>query len=363
MEEDLSNFIIVWSLILVSTCYCYGISKLAPKGTIRFFMFLPVICLFLLLPLNIKSINLVVPTAFFVTWLTTFKLLLLVFGTGPLSNPSLSLFHFVLISCLPIKLQQQPISPKKSSKKSRNKEDFNPTNNTCKIGLKPFLDLAEKGLILIFLMFLGFHKDKIPRDIVLFLICFYVYIAMELLLGVSAIIGQFLLKTKVDLPFNQPYFSTSLQDFWGYRWNRVSSNILRTVVFDPIKSQTSRVMDQKWAAALALLATFMVSDLMHEIIFYYIGRVRFGWGTTLFFLIQGLCVVIESTIKRKIDAKWQLPQVIMGPLVFGFVICMFMWIALPELLAHKVDDRALEEYVALGGFVRDLGVTWSEIGY
>ncbi|KAI3456533.1 hypothetical protein Pfo_013196 [Paulownia fortunei] len=382
MEGEMNNFMMVWSSILMSACYCYGISKLVPKGTIRFFMFLPVLCLFLLLPLYLNSVNLVVPTAFFATWLTTFKLLLLVFGTGPLSYPSLSLFHFVLIFCLPIKLQQAtspkspPLKDKKPPKKTWNKENLdksllndqkgghqNPNSNTYKICLRSLLHIAKKGLIFILLIGLGSYKDKFPRDILWFLICIYTYIGIEVLLGVIAIIGQVLLGAEVEPPFDEPYLSTSLQDFWGRRWNRVASSSLRSAVFDPTRHHTSRVLGRKWAAILALLVTFVVSDLMHEIIFYYLGRVRSGWGTPLFFLVQGLCVVIESMLKRKIDARWRLPQIIMGPLIFGFVICTFMWLVLPELLEHNVDDRALDEYAAVGAFVMDLGLAWSKMGY
>ncbi|GFP96474.1 acyl-coa--sterol o-acyltransferase 1 [Phtheirospermum japonicum] len=344
MDEEIINFIKVWSSVHMSACYCYGISKLVPKGTTRFFMFLPVLCLFVLLPLNLTKVNLILPTAFSVTWLATFKVLLLAFGTGPLSSPSFSLFQFVLIFSLPIKLQR-----------ARRKSHKN--------GLRSILQKAKKFSIMIFLVFLGFHKHRLPRDIVLFLSCFFVCTGLEMGLKAAAVIGRLLLDMQVEPPFDGPYQSTSFQDFWGRRWNCVASSSLRSTVFDPTLHYTSQVLGRKWANIVALLATFVVSDLMHEIIYYYLGRVRPGWGTLSFFLVQGLCVAIESTFKRKIGSNWQLPQVIVGPLIFVFVICTYMWLGFTELMEHNVVDRALEEYAAVGTFVINLVLAWVKMGY
>lgn len=343
IEEEINNFIMVWGTVVMSSCYCYGTTKLVPKGTIRLLMFLPVLCLFFILPLYLNTVTLCVPTALFVTWLASFKLLLLVFDTGPLSIPSLSLSHFVIISCLPIKLQTN-------------------TNTGCiKIDLCFVIHYATKGLVFIFLTILGYFKDKFPQKLVVFLICIYVYLALEICLVVVAVMAQVLLGMGVDRPFDHPYLATSFQDFWGRRWNRVCANSLKYTIFYPILNSTSRVMGRKWAAILALVVTFVVSDVMHEIIFYYLGRVRMGWGIPIFFIFQGICVAIESMLKKKIDGKWRLPQRIMGPLIFVFLVRTFMWLALPDLLELKVDDKVLEEYAALAAFVKDLGLAWTEL--
>ncbi|KAL3820796.1 hypothetical protein ACJIZ3_006701 [Penstemon smallii] len=365
MESEISNFIMVWSSVFLSVCYCYGVAKVVPKGTIRLFLFLPVLCLFFILPLNLNSVNLGTPTVFFITWLATFKLLLLVFDNGPLSDPSLSMFHFVFITCFPV-IPQQCTNPESSSikqenppKKTRNKDNLK--KNV--VGLRSPLHFAKKGLILLFLIGLGSFKDKIPGDIVLFLICMFIYIGLDVMLGVVAIIGQILLQTEFELAFNDPFLSTSLQDFWGHRWNRVTSTTLRAAVFRPTFYHVNQAVGQKCAAALALMGSFLVSALMHEILFYYLGRVRPTWSTTLFFFIHGILLIVESVVKNKVDAKWQLPPVIIGPLIFVFVICTFMWMPLQELLEYDVDKRALEEYAAVGVFVMDLSKAFCDVGH
>ncbi|XP_047958327.1 long-chain-alcohol O-fatty-acyltransferase-like [Salvia hispanica] len=345
MKEEVNNFIMVCFTIVISSCYCYVTTKLVRKGIIRFLLFFPVLYLLYNLPLYLKALIFNVPIAFFVIWLTPFKLLQLVFDTGPLSDPSLSFLHFVIISCFPIKIHQKPTSPKKP----------NGPNHTLTINI-PFLKhYAIKGFIFLFLTILGYFKHIVPQMLKSFLICIYCYLALEISLVVFAVIARILLGIDTDHPFDHPYLSTSFQDFWGRRWNRVASSCLKSTIFYPILDRASRILGRKWAAVVALVVTFVVSDVMHEIIFYYMDRVRFGWGLPTLFIFQGICVVIESTIKKKIKAKWRLPQRVIGPLIFVFNVISFMWLILPELLEHRVDDRVLGEYVALAEYIR----TWA----
>ncbi|CAI9787851.1 unnamed protein product [Fraxinus pennsylvanica] len=367
MEGEIKNFIMVWSSVILSVCYCYAIAKLTAKGTTRLCMFMPAICLFFVLPMNLNSVNLGCATAFFVTWLTNSKLLLLAFGTGPLSNPSLSLSHFVVISCLPVVIQHQPTTLKSSindenSENSRvNGEHMNP-NMHRKNSVKSLLHYGKKVLFLIFLLILNLYRHKFHRDLTAFMVCLFTVVGLEVILGVAAVIGQFLLRTEVEPPFNDPYFASSLKDFWGRRWNRVSSNTLRLVVFHPILKKSSMIIGPNLAVTLALLGTFVVSALMHEIIFYYIGRVTPRWGTTSFFLMQGLCLIVENNLREKISVKWRVPRLITGPLVFGFVVYTFMRLVLPELLEYNVDERAIAEYAAVVDFVKDASLYWGKFG-
>ncbi|GMI86643.1 hypothetical protein HRI_002333600 [Hibiscus trionum] len=76
-EQEINNFTKLWLCIITSLCYCYSIvkTKIIPKGTARLLCFLPVICLFLSVPLNLSSLHLGGTTAFFIAWLANFKLL------------------------------------------------------------------------------------------------------------------------------------------------------------------------------------------------------------------------------------------------------------------------------------------------
>ncbi|KAL3519382.1 hypothetical protein ACH5RR_017531 [Cinchona calisaya] len=368
MEGEIGNFIRVWASVFASVFYCYAVARIVAKGFIRLVMFFPVVHLFLVLPFTLTSVHLGCPTLFFISWLANFKLLLLAFGNGPLSEPSLSMGRFVILACFPVKVQenQNPSQPKSESRRlngSPIKEEAHSSPKYYNSGLRKLSYFAREGLILAFLLRLGHWRKHVNPNIFLFCICMYVYIGLDLMLGIVASIGQFLLGIELEIPFNAPYLSTSLKDFWGQRWNRMASDILRSVVFGPIFKYSSRKVGLKWALIQALLATFLVSAMMHELILYYLGRTRPKCGTTLFFLIHGILLVVEAALKKKFNAKWALPQLITGPLIFGFMILTFVWLILPEVLEYEVDARALEEYDALGQFLKDLGIFLKESCY
>ena len=82
-----------------------------------------------------------------------------------------------------------------------------------------------------------------------------------------------------------PIASTSLGDFWGRRWNRIVSGMLREVVFFPLSRRAG--------SKVALLAVFLYSGLYHEV-FSFVARSGYG-GPTLYFLVQYLGVAIENS--------------------------------------------------------------------
>ncbi len=85
--------------------------------------------------------------------------------------------------------------------------------------------------------------------------------------------------------WDNPPAATSLADFWGNRWNRIFSGFGRDMLFLPL----ARVA----GARAASLAVFVFSGLVHE--WAWSMSVRSGYGgPTLYFLIQGLLVQVES---------------------------------------------------------------------
>ena len=112
-QDELKNLGKVWLSIFVSLIYCYVIGKITPKGFTRLVPILPVISLFLILPLNLTSIHFYGFTAFFIAWLANFKLLVFAFGKPPLSfDHPISYPLFIVVSCLPIKIQPPKSTPK-----------------------------------------------------------------------------------------------------------------------------------------------------------------------------------------------------------------------------------------------------------
>ncbi|KAF5734443.1 hypothetical protein HS088_TW16G00892 [Tripterygium wilfordii] len=273
-------------------------------------------------------------TSFFITWLANFKLLLFSFGQGPLaSDPSISLPLFVAVACLPIKLQQNP------SQKSPLKPRESPSN------------YAIKGLILVLMIKIYDYRDYMHPKMVLVLYGLHTYFGLEIILAMGAAMARTMTGLELEPQFNEPYLSTSLQDFWGKRWNLMVPSILRPTVYLPTIKACSRVIGRKWAPLPAVFATFVVSGIMHELIFYYLGRMRPTWEVMGFFLVHGLCLTAEIALKKAIDGRWRLHGLISGGLTIGFVVTTSVWIFLPCLSKSQIDVRSLEEYALIGAFI------------
>lgn len=347
MDGEISNFMKVWLLIFASSCCCYAISKTVPKGITRFLFVLPIVCVFLYLPLNLSSVHLGGTTAFFVAWLANFKLLLFAFGKGPLSShASISLASFVAVACLPIKIRENP------PPKLQNKE--NPSPKIPREVQKSLLNYATKGFLLAMLILVYDYNEYIHPKIIWCLYCFHMYFFLEIILAMVAVLARSILGLELEPQFNEPYLATSLQDFWGKRWNLMVSSILRSTVYEPTLNISKRAIGRRWAAIPAVLGTFFVSAIMHELMFYYLGRTKPTWEVTWFFILHGLCLTAEIAVKKTLKSRWQLPRLISMLFTVGFVMVTGFWLFFPPLLLRcRADVRALEEYAALGSFVKN----------
>jgi len=346
MENEICNLIKVWFSVFASVCYCYAIGKVVPKGTRRLIFLLPIVCLFLYLPLHQFAIHFRGPTAFFIAWLANFKLLLFAFGKGPLSsdNPSISLPHFVAVACLPIKIQHNVNdSSPKSHIHSQKLED----------GKRSSPNYGVKTLLLAILVNVHNYSDYIHPMVVSLLYVMYLYIQLELLLAITATMAKVLLGQELEPQFNEPYLSTSLQDFWGRRWNLMVSSILRLAVYEPTGNIASGIVGRKWARIPAVMGTFFVSGIMHELMFFYLGRDKLTMELTCFFLLHGLCLIVEGVLKKRFGGRWKLPTVISGLLTTGFVMLTGYWLFLPSMYSCKVFERASAEYAQLVTFIEN----------
>src|SRR5262249_27554664 len=89
----------------------------------------------------------------------------------------------------------------------------------------------------------------------------------------------------VEKPFVNPAAATSLRDFWGRRWNRIMSGMLRDLLFTPLARHVGVVA--------ATVAVFVYSGVLHEFVSV---LARGGYGRpTLYFLIQGAGFLAEGT--------------------------------------------------------------------
>ncbi|XP_038898664.1 probable long-chain-alcohol O-fatty-acyltransferase 4 [Benincasa hispida] len=325
----------VWTIAIALISYSYYIASKIHKGLPRLIALFPVIFIFLLLPLNLHSFHLCGPTAFLLAWLGNFKLLLFAFDLGPLfSSPLPSLLHFATMLCLPIKINNQ-------------KSEIRRTGNQ--------IVLSFKVLLLAIVIRLYDYRNRMDPAIASVLYCLHLYFGIEIVLALCSLPAKAIFGAPIEPQFDEPYLSTSLQDFWGHRWNLMVPSILRPAVYNPTRFITSRVFGPRWAQFLAMVATFAVSGFMHELIFYYFTRAAPMWEVTWFFVLHGFCTAAEVAAKAAVASRkvrWKVHRMVSGPMTLVFLMATARWLMFPQLIRNGVVDRTIGEYYTMAHFVK-----------
>ncbi|XP_022717900.1 probable long-chain-alcohol O-fatty-acyltransferase 5 [Durio zibethinus] len=338
MEDELKNFIRLWLLTIPSISYSYYIAAKIPKGLPRLLSLFPIVTLLSVLPFNNYSFHLGAPLVFCLSWLTNFKLLSFAFDQGPLSPPPQKLHLFILTACSPFKVKQ-------TSAKIKNGE--NPSQeNDLKVP-SMILEAAAKATLLVLLFHSYNYKKYFHKHVLLTLYFFHTYLTIQFLLAVAAIPAQLiLLGVELEPQFNAPLLATSLQDFWGHRWNLRVSDALRPTIYNPLRSVSARIIGSRWASLPAVFATFVISGLMHELIYYHITRENPTWEVTWFFVLQGIFVDMEIVLKKKLVATetFRLHRTISGPLALANLAVTAGWLSYTQLLRNGIDEKLIKEF-------------------
>jgi hypothetical protein len=126
-----------------------------------------------------------------------------------------------------------------------------------------------------------------------------------------------LLGVPVKELFIAPYQSKSLREFWGQRWNLAFSEMTALVVYRPLKGL--------WGAQYAMIASFLLSGLLHEMAISL--PVNAGYGLPLaYFALHGLAMYLENS-SRLVKGIIQHP--------FASRVWVLMWLLLPmPILFH-----------------------------
>ncbi|WRX20538.1 Wax synthase domain - like 3 [Theobroma cacao] len=341
MEGELKNFIRLCVLTIAFLLHSYFIAAKIPKGLPRLISLLPVITFLSILPFDLNSLHIGFPTWFCVAWLANFKLLLFAFDQGPLSVPKHDLLCFILMACFPFKIRQNP-SPKKPLETKTN----------------PILEAATRATIVSTVVYTYNNYEHYFHKHVLFIYFFYTYHAVQLLLALAATPAQFL-GVELEPRFNAPLFSTSLQDFWGHRWNLRVSEILRATVYIPVRRISTRIIGPRWASLPGVFLTFLVSGLMHELLVYHMTRERPTWEVTWFFILQGVFVDMEIVLKKKLVAtnKFRLHKAISGPLALANIAVTAGWLSYTQALRNGIDEKLIKEFNMFMQFLKGMAIS------
>ncbi|KAI3892523.1 hypothetical protein MKW92_011391 [Papaver armeniacum] len=324
MEGEIGRIIKAWFTILASLTYCYYISKNIPKGLLRLLSVLPIISIFTFLPLSFSTGHLRATTGLFISWLANFKLLLLSFGHGPLSSP-LTLQLFISISCLPVKIKEKIPSASHSSTSS--------TADQVTSRKKSGLNYVMKVLILALLFRVNVYKQYLHPY---FMLCLFVATCTSqdrTFYGLGTTIQP-------TLPVN---FTARLLG------KEMESNDHGHPTVD------GNTIQCKWGLLSALLATFLVSGFMHELMFFYMsgGGLKPNWEVMWFFVLHGICLALEVAVKRSLATEgWRLHRLVSGSLTLGFFCATSFWLFFPAFARLDAATMASEEIIAFIEFVK-----------
>lgn len=329
-------FIKVWFTVYASLTYCYFIPRNIPKGFPRLLSILPTTYIFIFLPLNLSSLHLIIAVGFCISWLANFKLILLSFDAGPLSF-DLPLFHFLTIASFPISIKQ-----------------LKPSSGHIQ-GLYYYtVEVFFAGLVLYTYWYFEQCHYKPNFMVINFLYLCHLCCMLELILVMCSALVRLLFDLDVEPPFGKNFLlATSIHDFWGRRWNVMVSSILKSAVYKPVRC----TFDKSWGIYIAITATFFVSGLMHELLFFYMSRKQPCWNVLCHFSLHGICLAMEIKVKRFLNGMWQLNRLVLVLLLNGFTIGSTIWMLFPAFERLRVEIVAIEEIANFTKFLKDLLVT------
>ena len=131
------------------------------------------------------------------------------------------------------------------------------------------------------------------------------------------------------------------------------TSILRPTVYDPMRCMLRSFVGPTCGTHIAMLATFLVSGLVHELIYYYLARAPPTWEVTWFFVLQGMCTAAEVAVKKVLLRRgWRLHRMLSGPLTVAFLVVTGNWLFFPQLLRNGVVEKAIGEYAIMVDFVK-----------
>uniref|UniRef100_A0A0E0LLQ8 Wax synthase domain-containing protein n=1 Tax=Oryza punctata TaxID=4537 RepID=A0A0E0LLQ8_ORYPU len=339
MASELRALAAVSAAVAPAMAYArFATARLAP-GLPRLGALLPVLALLPFLPFAFSSIHLRTISAFSLVWLCVFKLLLLAAGHGPL-HPSLPLVRFVACAALPVKVMDDEKRRKPTSRR---------------LAPEFVLSYAAKAAVFAALVSARCYREGMPAYAVVAFDGAHVYLMLELFLATAAAAARVVLGAELEPQFDRPYLATSLADFWGRRWNLMVPAVLRPSVYRPVRA--------RHGAAAGVAAAFLVSGIMHEVLFYYI-TLDPGCTTgevTAFFALHGACVVAERwwwAARRRGHGAWRWrapPRAVATAMTLAFVTGTGSWLFFAPVTRSGLDKAIVAECEGVVAFLEEAG--------
>jgi hypothetical protein len=350
----------MFACLVVTSLYSFAFIRPQKRLYIRCLLASPVVALYLCVPVLIYDVQTaVLPPAVvgcIVSWLSSFKLIMLACRRGPLVDPKVdeSLFQFCAILCCPIQLR--PSIRKGLQKK---KEGI----------LSLFGQSLLKVAILLITLQITDMWEVLHPLVYHFFWYFNLYLFISTVINLFGALTSWVLGVGLLPDFDRPFLSASVSDFWARRWNLTVSSLLRESVYDPLLERAvighSDLLTQANSRArggmpngnvtkqdgfkdapaecpsfltleerlVPMLAAFAVSGIMHELIFWYITHTISG-EVTAFFVLHGVAVCVERWVRRSHPKMLQPPKAVRTLLTLIFCFGTAEWLS-----CHPLSDQ------------------------
>ncbi|KAJ0246153.1 Wax synthase domain-containing protein [Hirschfeldia incana] len=331
MKGETKSLILVCVAAIVSTSHCYYISTRIKAGVFRLISVLPVCALFHVFPVFFSTLHISCTVSIFLSWLGTFKLILFSFDQGSLFPLPPNIFRFICFTCLPIKVQQNP----------------NPETQFPKWVFP--IKVAIFGVV----VHMYDYKQYMSPLVLLAIYPLHIYLELEIVLMLFKLLVFITLGCDLEPQFNEPYLATSLQDFWGRRWNLMVPALLKPAIYIPVRRLCDGRMSTDHARFLAVMATFIFSGVAHEVFFYTLTFEMPTGEVTCFFVLHGVCTAAEIAVKRtEFVRRWRVSPTVSRLFTVGFVVMTSGWLLFPTAARSGMLERAASEALWSIGFFK-----------
>ncbi|BFI16907.1 hypothetical protein MPTK1_6g01480 [Marchantia polymorpha subsp. ruderalis] len=187
-------------------------------------------------------------------------------------------------------------------------------------------------------------QAQIPKHILYSSYTVLLYFGVLFAFELPAVVAASVFGVQLPAQFNMPFLATSLADFWGRRWNLLVNNLLRVSIYNPILLGFGGGLSGKRSSqkerAIATLAAFTVSGIMHEIILFYMSARDPTFEISMFFILNGVATVFEGWCKHKFSNP---PELVRRVITLSFLSVTSVWLFYPPLVRDDSDKQNIED--------------------
>lgn len=123
----------------------------------------------------------------------------------------------------------------------------------------------------------------------------------------------------------------------------MATDILRPAVYQPVRC--------RFGTYAGIMAAFLVSGIMHEVLFYYLTVERPSGEAVGFFVMQGVCTVLE--VKGRRGGWWRPHPAVARLVAVGFLTVTCYSLLFQPILRSGMDKVVVAESEAMIDFFGD----------